>query len=71
LLTDSSQSAVFACLINLTQFIIIQEGGSVTSTVVGHFKTCVVITIGWVVSGKSVTDASMGGIVMTVGGIIT
>jgi solute carrier family 35 protein E3 len=69
-LTFGLQSAVFACLINLTQFIIIEEGGAVTSTVVGHFKTCVVITIGWIACQKPVTDGSMGGIVLAVGGII-
>ena len=34
-----SQSGVFACLINLSQFHIISSAGAVSSTVVGHVKT--------------------------------
>lgn len=64
------QSGLCACLINLSQYAIINEGGPVTSTVVGHFKTCFIVLIGWIVSKRPVTDGSMLGIVMAVGGII-
>lgn len=42
-----------------------------SSTVVGHFKTCSIIVLGWIYSGKSVKDASLLGIVLAVGGIIS
>lgn len=41
-----------------------------TSTVVGHFKTCIIVLIGWIGSKKPVTDGSLLGIVMAVGGIV-
>ncbi|CZT19258.1 related to integral membrane protein [Ramularia collo-cygni] len=63
-------SGICACLINLSQYAIINEGGPVTSTVVGHFKTCFIVSIGWIVSKKSITDGSVLGVVMAVGGII-
>ena len=58
-------------MINLTQFVIVNEAGPVSSTVVGHFKTCSIIILGWLYSGKSVKDASLLGIVLAVGGIIS
>ncbi|GIZ44368.1 hypothetical protein CKM354_000756600 [Cercospora kikuchii] len=64
-------SGLLACLINLSQFVIINEAGPVSSTVVGHFKTCLVIAMGWMVSGKSLTDGSLLGIALAVGGIIS
>ncbi|KAM3419653.1 GDP-mannose transporter [Cercospora zeina] len=64
-------SGLLACLINLSQFVIINEAGPVSSTVVGHFKTCLVIAMGWMVSGKSLTDGSLVGIMLAVGGIIS
>lgn len=68
---DGEQSGILACLINLTQFVIVNEAGPVSSTVVGHFKTCSIIVLGWLYSGKSVKDASLLGIVLAVGGIIS
>ncbi|WPB02323.1 uncharacterized protein RHO25_006957 [Cercospora beticola] len=64
-------SGLLACLINLSQFVIINEAGPVSSTVVGHFKTCLVIAMGWMVSGKSLIDGSLLGIALAVGGIIS
>ncbi|KAF2218087.1 hypothetical protein CERZMDRAFT_31832 [Cercospora zeae-maydis SCOH1-5] len=63
-------SGLLACLINLSQFVIINEAGPVSSTVVGHFKTCLVIAMGCMVSGKSLLDGSLVGIALAVGGII-
>lgn len=65
------KSGVLACLINLTQFVIINEAGPVSSTVVGHFKTCCIVLLGWVHSGKSFKDGSLIGIVLAIGGIIS
>lgn len=49
---------------------IIDGAGPVASTVVGHFKTCLIITIGWVYSQRPLKDGGMIGIVLAVGGII-
>ncbi|EWC44464.1 hypothetical protein DRE_06732 [Drechslerella stenobrocha 248] len=64
-------SGGFASLINLSQFFIIAGAGAVSSTVVGHAKTCSIVILGWMVSGRAVTDKSLLGILMAIGGIIT
>lgn len=64
------QSGMLACLINLSQFLIINEAGPVSSTVVGHSKTCLIVATGWITSGKALSDGSLIGTVMAIGGII-
>lgn len=54
-------SGVFASLINLSQFFIIAGAGAVSSTVVGHAKTCSIVILGWMCSGRSVSDKSLFG----------
>ena len=63
-------SGGFASLINISQFFIVNTSGPVTSTVVGHCKTVSIVAIGWIISGRGVTDKGALGVVMTVGGII-
>lgn len=63
-------SGVFASLINISQFFIVAGSGPVSSTVVGHLKTVSIVSIGWIISGRTIADRSLYGIVMTVGGII-
>ncbi|GAB7363559.1 hypothetical protein MBLNU230_g3826t1 [Neophaeotheca triangularis] len=63
-------SGVLACFINLSQFFIINEAGPVSSTVVGHFKTCSIVALGWLYSGKPLKDGSLLGVVLAVGGIV-
>ncbi|KXS99591.1 hypothetical protein AC578_2225 [Pseudocercospora eumusae] len=63
-------SGLLACLINLSQFVIINEAGPVSSTVVGHFKTCAIVAMGWIISRKPLKDGSLVGVVLAVGGII-
>jgi solute carrier family 35 protein E3 len=63
-------SGGFAALINISQFYIVAGSGPVSSTVVGHLKTVSIVGIGWVLSGKSVTDWSAVGVVMTISGIV-
>lgn len=58
-------------MINLSQFFIINEAGPVSSTVVGHLKTCCIVALGWMYSGKALTDGSLIGIVLAIGGIIS
>jgi solute carrier family 35 protein E3 len=63
-------SGAFASLINISQFFIVNSSGPVTSTVVGHLKTISIVSIGWAVSGRGVTDMSALGVLMTVIGIV-
>lgn len=63
-------SGGFAALINISQFFIVAGSGPVSSTVVGHLKTVSIVTIGWIVSGRSIMDKSALGIVVTVAGIV-
>jgi len=63
-------SGGFASLLNISQFFIVNSSGPVTSTVVGHLKTISIVSIGWVVSGRGVTDKSALGVLMTVCGIV-
>lgn len=63
-------SGVFASLINISQFFIIAKTGPVSSTVVGHLKTCTIVALGWATSGRSVGDKSVVGVLIAVGGII-
>ncbi|KAL8833361.1 MAG: hypothetical protein Q9170_004314 [Blastenia crenularia] len=64
------KSGCFASLINLSQFFIIGGAGPVSSTVVGHLKTCAIVTLGWITSGRSVGDKSIFGILLAITGII-
>ncbi|KAJ8132853.1 hypothetical protein O1611_g771 [Lasiodiplodia mahajangana] len=64
-------SGMFAALINLSQFFIIGQTGPVSSTVVGHLKTCLIVALGWAASGRSVGDRSIIGVFVAVGGIIS
>ncbi|KAI1143900.1 integral membrane protein [Hypoxylon sp. FL0543] len=63
-------SGVFASLINLSQFFIVGQTGPVSSTVVGHLKTCLIVALGWATSGRSVGDKSVIGVFIAIGGII-
>lgn len=65
------QSGLFAALINMSQFFIIAQTGPVSSTVVGHLKTCSIVALGWITSGRSVGDKSVLGVFIAIGGIIT
>ncbi|KAI1457255.1 integral membrane protein [Annulohypoxylon moriforme] len=64
-------SGIFASLINLSQFFIVGHTGPVSSTVVGHLKTCLIVALGWAMSGRSVGDKSVIGVFIAIGGIIT
>ncbi|KAI0526580.1 integral membrane protein [Xylaria bambusicola] len=64
-------SGMFAALINLSQFFIVGQTGPVSSTVVGHLKTCLIIALGWITSGRSAGDKSIVGVFVAVGGIIS
>ncbi|KAH8673657.1 solute carrier family 35 member E3 [Xylariales sp. PMI_506] len=65
-----AMSGVFASLINISQFFIIAKTGPVSSTVVGHLKTCTIVALGWATSGRSVGDKSILGVFVAIGGIV-
>ena len=63
-------SGGFASLLNISQFYIVSTAGPVSSTVVGHFKTCSIVALGWIASGRHVGDKSVLGILLALGGIM-
>ncbi|KAF7559331.1 hypothetical protein G7046_g4821 [Stylonectria norvegica] len=63
-------SGIFASLINISQFFIVAQTGPVSSTVVGHVKTCTIVALGWMISGRTIGDKSIIGVVVALGGII-
>ncbi|KAK3380013.1 solute carrier family 35 member E3 [Lasiosphaeria ovina] len=63
-------SGGFASLINISQFFIIAQTGPVSSTVVGHVKTCTIVALGWMISGRAIGDKAVLGVFVAVGGII-
>ncbi|KAM4068029.1 eamA-like transporter family protein [Hirsutella rhossiliensis] len=63
-------SGVFALLINISQFFIVAQAGAVSSTVVGHLKTCTIVVLGWIVSGRAIGDKSIIGIILAISGIV-
>ncbi|KAJ0341825.1 hypothetical protein COL922a_001919 [Colletotrichum nupharicola] len=63
-------SGAFASLINISQFFIIAQTGPVSSTVVGHLKTCTIVALGWMVSGRAIGDKSVLGVFVAIGGIV-
>ncbi|KAI4097351.1 MAG: hypothetical protein LQ344_000450 [Seirophora lacunosa] len=63
-------SGGLAALINLSQFFIIAGAGAVSSTVVGHVKTCAIVALGWIISRRPVTDRSAFGVILAISSII-
>lgn len=63
------KSGGFASLINLSQFFIIIGAGPVSSTVVGHVKTCLIVSLGWITSKRAVTDRSVFGVIVAIGSV--
>jgi solute carrier family 35, member E3 len=63
-------SGLCACLVNLSQFLIINDAGPVSSTVVGHLKTCLIVGLGWATSKKAVGNESILGILLAILGVI-
>ncbi|KAI6376532.1 hypothetical protein MCOR25_002743 [Pyricularia grisea] len=61
---------MFASLINISQFFIIAQTGPVSSTVVGHVKTCTIVALGWITSGRAIGDKSVLGVFIAIGGIV-
>ncbi|CAG7952871.1 unnamed protein product [Penicillium nalgiovense] len=62
-------SGLFACLVNVSQFAVIDAVGPVSSTVIGHLKTCTIVGLGWFLSDRSVSKQSVVGILMALLGM--
>ncbi|KAL7930522.1 triose-phosphate transporter family domain-containing protein [Trichoderma chlorosporum] len=62
-------STILASLINISQFYIVAQTGPVSSTVVGHVKTCTIVGLGWAMSGRAMSDKSAVGAAIAVAGI--
>lgn len=52
-------------------FFVIAGAGPVSSTVVSHVKTCSIVTLGWITSGRVVTANSAFGIVLAIASVIS
>jgi solute carrier family 35 protein E3 len=62
-------SGVFAMLINVSQFFIIHGTSALSSTIVGHAKTCSIVVLGWFF-GQQMHFMSIFGVILSVGGIM-
>ena len=61
-------SGGFAVLINLSQFFIVNGTTALTSTVVGHVKTCAIVSLGWFL-GKGMNPMSVVGVFLALMGV--
>jgi solute carrier family 35, member E3 len=68
--TDRAQSGLMAALLNISQFFIVAGAGPVSSTVVGHLKTCSIVALGWISGKQGANDSGIFGIFMALTGIV-
>lgn len=59
-----------ACMIHLSTFYIINTAGPVTSTVVAQIKTCLIVSLGWVMNPGDLGRHSLPGIILALSGIM-
>ncbi|GIJ89458.1 hypothetical protein Asppvi_008400 [Aspergillus pseudoviridinutans] len=62
-------SGIFASLVNLSQFFIIDLAGSISGTVVGQLKTCIIVGLGWAFSTNPIYFQSIVGILLALVGM--
>ncbi|GFF43480.1 solute carrier family 35 member E3 [Aspergillus udagawae] len=62
-------SGIFASLVNLSQFFIIDLAGPISGTVVGQLKTCIIVGLGWAFSTNPIYFQSIVGIVLALVGM--
>ncbi|KAF2136334.1 uncharacterized protein K452DRAFT_259224 [Aplosporella prunicola CBS 121167] len=61
-------SGVMACLLNLSQFLIISRTSALTFNVVGNLKTILILSGGWYLEGKLPTQTEAAGVLLALGG---
>ncbi|KAL6237028.1 hypothetical protein BDW75DRAFT_93700 [Aspergillus navahoensis] len=62
-------SGLLACMVNLSQFYIVDSAGAVSGAVIGQLKTCIIVGLGWAWSNHAVPRQSVFGIVMALIGM--
>lgn len=62
-------SGVLAFLVNLSTFVIIRKTSPVTYNVIGHFKTCLIVFMGFLVFDYPLEERNIIGISIALGGI--
>eukprot|EP00756_Hemistasia_phaeocysticola_P058259 Hpha_TRINITY_DN34889_c0_g1::TRINITY_DN34889_c0_g1_i1::g.167938::m.167938/K15285/SLC35E3; solute carrier family 35, member E3 len=62
-------SCVLALLVNVSIFLVIGKTSPVTYNVLGHFKLCLILVLGFVVFGYPIDPRNLGGIAVTLSGI--
>lgn len=62
-------SAVLAFLVNISIFLVIGKTSPVTYNVLGHFKLCVILSLGFIFFGAPVTAKNVSGILITLAGV--
>ncbi|KAI5475243.1 Multidrug resistance efflux transporter EmrE [Pseudohyphozyma bogoriensis] len=63
-------SGLCAVLINISQFFIVAQSSALSSTVVGHGKTCLVVAVGWMTATSAISLGSGVGIFFAIIGIV-
>ncbi|KAL2831115.1 hypothetical protein BDW59DRAFT_140420 [Aspergillus cavernicola] len=56
-------SGILACLVNLSQFYIVDAAGAISGAVIGQLKTCIIVGLGWAWSNHAVPRQSVIGII--------
>ncbi|KAL4946090.1 hypothetical protein BDV06DRAFT_159765 [Aspergillus oleicola] len=62
-------SGLLACMVNLSQFYIVDVAGAVSGAVIGQLKTCIIVGLGWAWSNHSVPRQSVIGIIIALVGM--
>ncbi|KAL4805571.1 hypothetical protein BDV18DRAFT_141287 [Aspergillus unguis] len=62
-------SGLLACMVNLSQFYIVDVAGAVSGAVIGQLKTCIIVGLGWAWSNHAVPQQSVMGIIMALVGM--
>ncbi|KAL2813081.1 hypothetical protein BJX63DRAFT_394875 [Aspergillus granulosus] len=62
-------SGILACFVNLSQFYIVDAAGAVSGAVIGQLKTCIIVGLGWALSGHSIPHESVLGIIVALVGM--
>lgn len=63
-------SGLCAVLLNVSQFFIVAGSSALSSSVVGHGKTCMVVAVGWFMATSAISLGSGVGILFALAGII-